>query len=237
MNYEEIIDQLHKLSSEKYKENVVKMGIPESQCLGVSSSDLRKLARQIKKSNSLADELWNSGYHDAKLLAVLLYDYRTITYQKIESLMHAVESWDLCDFLCKNLIIKVKGYECLIPHWIQSDKTYIKRAGFVLMGSHIIRNLNISENTIYEYLAYIVEYSKDNREHVKKAIAYALKEIGKKDFYYNEKAILISYDLIQSFNKDQQWIGKNALKELENLVQAKGRTRLISRNSQMGKEQ
>lgn len=237
MNYEEIIDQLHKLSSEKYKENVVKMGIPESQCLGVSSSDLRKLARQIKKSNSLADELWNSGYHDAKLLAVLLYDYRTITYQKIESLMHAVESWDLCDFLCKNLIIKVKGYECLIPHWIQSDKTYIKRAGFVLMGSHIIRNLNISENTIHEYLAYIVEYSKDNREHVKKAIAYALKEIGKKDFYYNEKAILISYDLIQSFNKNQQWIGKNALKELENLVQAKGRTRLISRNSQMGKEQ
>lgn len=237
MKFEEIIARLHELSSEKYKENVVKMGIPESQCLGVSSSDLRKLARLIKKSNSLADELWNSGYHDAKLLAVLLYDYRTITYQKIDSLMHVVESWDLCDFLCKNLIVKVKGYECLIFHWIQSDKTYIKRAGFVLMGSHIIRNLNISENTIYEYLEYIVEYSKDNREHVKKAIAYALKEIGKKDFYYNEKAILISYDLIQSFNKDQQWIGKNALKELENLVQAKGRTRLISRNSQMGKDQ
>lgn len=237
MNYQEAINQLYALSSEKYKANVVKMGIPESQCLGVSSSDLRKLARQIKKSNPLADELWNSGYHDAKLLAVLLYDYRTITYQKIESLMHAVESWDLCDFLCKNLIVKVKGYECLIPHWIQSNKTYIKRAGFVLMGSHIIRNLNISENTIHEYLAYIVEYSKDNREHVKKAIAYALKEIGKKDFTYNEKAILVSYELIQSSYKEQQWIGKNALKELENLVQAKGRTRLISRNSQMGKEQ
>lgn len=237
MNFEEIIARLHELSSEKYKENVVKMGIPESQCLGVSSSDLRKLARLIKKSNSLADELWNSGYHDAKLLAVLLYDYRTITYQKIDSLMHVVESWDLCDFLCKNLIVKVKGYECLIPNWIQSDKTYVKRAGFVLIGTHVIRDSNISENTIHKYLVYIVDYSKDGQEHVKKAIAYALKEIGKKDFTYNEKAILISYDLIQSFNKDQQWIGKNALKELENLVQAKGRTRLISRNSQMGKEQ
>lgn len=237
MNFEEIIARLYELSSEKYKENVVKMGILESQCLGVSSSDLRKLARLIKKSNSLADELWNSGYHDAKLLAVLLYDYRTITYQKIDSLMHVVESWDLCDFLCKNLIVKVKGYECLIPNWIQSDKTYVKRAGFVLIGTHVIRDSNISENAIHKYLVYIVDYSKDGQEHVKKAIAYALKEIGKKDFYYNEKAILISYDLIQSFNNDQQWIGKNALKELENLVQAKGRTRLISRNSQMGKEQ
>ncbi|WP_028042538.1 DNA alkylation repair protein [Candidatus Stoquefichus massiliensis] len=236
MNCQEIIEQLYELSSEKYKVNVVKMGIPESCSIGVSSHDLKKLARKIGKSNCLADELWNTEYHEAKLLAVFIYDYHIMTYQKIESLIFTVDSWDLCNFLCKNLIIKVKGYENFISHWVKSEKTYVKRAGFVLIGSHIIYDSNISEKTMINYLSYIIEYSNDSRIYVKKAIVYALKEIGKKDFYYNEKAILVSYELIQSSNKDQQWVGRNALKELENLVAAKGRTRLISRKSKMGKE-
>lgn len=236
MNCQEIIYHLQELSSEKYKENVVKMGIPESHCIGVSSSDIKKLAKQIEKSNHLADELWNLEYHEAKLLAVLLYDKKTITFQKIESLIYDVRSWDLCNFLCKNLITKVKGYEHFIPCWVHSEEIYVKRAAFVLMGSHVIYDNNILENTIQQYLDNIVDYSKDHRIHVRKAIAYALKEIGKKNFDYHEKAILYAYELIQSSDKDQQWIGKNALKELENLVAAKGRSRLISRHSQMAKQ-
>lgn len=236
MNCQEIIYQLQALSSEKYKENVVKMGIPQSRCIGVSSSDIKKIAKEIKKSNHLADELWNSKYHETQLLAVLIYDKKTITYQKIESLIHDVASWDLCNFLCKNLIIKVKGYEHFISSWICSEEVYVKRAAFVLMGSHVIYDNQILESTIHQYLDNIIDYSKDHRIHVRKAIAYALKEIGKKDFNYNEKAILCAYELISSSDKNQQWIGKNVLKELENLVEAKGRSRLISRHSQMAKE-
>lgn len=234
MNYQEIISQLQDLSSMEYKKNVVKMGIPEDNCLGVSSSELKKLAKKVKKSNELANQLWCTQYHEAKLLAVLLYDPKTISFHEIQSMICDVQSWDLCNFLCKNLITKVKGYECLIPNWVQSNAIYVKRAAFVLMASHIIYDPNISNSIIEQYLIYIEQYSQDHRVHVRKAIAYALKEIGKKNFNYNEKAILLAYDLINSNSKDQQWIGKNALKELENLVEAKGRKRLISSRSQMG---
>ncbi len=82
----------------------------------------------------------------------------------------------------------------------------------------------------------IQEYSDSEQEHVKKAISWALREIGKKDFTYNEKAILLAYELRESGNKNKIWIARDALKELETLVKVEGRGRLISSNTRMGKE-
>ena len=73
MNSKEIIDYLKSEASEKYKENVIKMGIPEKFCIGVSTSTLRKFAKKLDKSNELAFELWNTHYHEARLLAVLRF--------------------------------------------------------------------------------------------------------------------------------------------------------------------
>ena len=78
--------------------------------------------------------------------------------------------------------------------------------------------------------------SDDEREHVKKSVSWALREIGKRDFDYQEKSVLLAYELLENGSKSQKWIGKDALKELENLVKTEGRSRLISADSQMGKE-
>ena len=85
------------------------------------------------------------------------------------------------------------------------------------------------------YLSLIRTYSDDGREHVKKSVSWALREIGKRDFDYQEKAVLLAHDLMENGNKAQKWIGKDALKELEKLVKAEGRSRLISSDSRMGK--
>lgn len=119
MNSKQIIQELQSKASEKYKENVVRMGIPQEKCIGVSTGEVRSLAKKIEKSNELAYELWNSGYHEAKLLAVLVFDKKGCTHSDIEQLMNEVISWDLCDHLCKNLIIKVKDYEEFIFKWIK----------------------------------------------------------------------------------------------------------------------
>ena len=108
MNSKEIIDYLKSEASEKYKENVIKMGIPEKFCIGVSTSTLRKFAKKLDKSNELAFELWNTHYHEARLLAVLIFDYKCLSYDQIDTLMSEVLSWDLCDHLCKNLIINLE---------------------------------------------------------------------------------------------------------------------------------
>ncbi len=235
MTCDEIILKLKSLSSEKYKANVVKMGIPESNSIGVSTRDIRKLAKEIKKSNEFAYELWKTGYHEAKLLAVLVFDKEYLSLNEVELLMNDVWSWDLCDHLCKNLITKLKSYEDLITKWCASKATYTKRAAFTLMASAVINEKSISDDIIDNYLKLIFEYSNDKREHVKKAVSWALREIGKRDFNYQEKAILLAHELKENGSKSQIWIAKDALKELEKLVKVEGRGRLISSDSQMGK--
>lgn len=237
MTVNDIIEDLKNLSSKKYKENVTKLGIPIENSIGVSTGDIRKLSKGIPKSNTLAMELWNTGYHEAKLLSVLLFDKKTVSLTQAGQLMDKVFSWDLCDHLCKNLITKISGYQSLIFEWCNCEQTYFKRGAFTLIASTMIYEKSIDEDEVESYLQLIKENSMDEREHVKKAVSWALREIGKKDFNCQEKAILTAYELKESSNKSQMWIGKDALKEIENLVQVEGRGRLISANSKMGKGQ
>lgn len=234
MNYHEIIKELKSMASEKYKVNVVKMGIPEDCSIGVSTGNIRILAKRIGKSNELAYALWQTQYHEAKLLAVLLFDQKEVSIEDVERLISDVVSWDLCDHLCKNLIIKLKGYDSLIPLWADSEQTYKKRAAFTLIASCAIHEEDFSSDAIDDYLQLIRKHSQDEREHVKKAVSWALREIGKRDFDYNEKALLLAHELKETGDKTQLWIAKDAIKELENLVKVEGRKRLISAKSKMG---
>lgn len=232
---EQILEELRASASEKYKENVVRMGIPKEQSIGVSTADVRSLAKKIGKSDELAFELWRSGYHEARLLAVLLFDKKSITAEEIQKLMSEVVSWDLCDHLCKNLIIKRRDYNEFISKWIDSPKTYEKRAAFTLMASVVVHDRKLSDDMLADYLNLIREYSQDEHEHIRKAVSWALREIGKKDFDYNEKALIVAYELRENGNKAQVWIAREAIKELEKLVKVEGRGRLISNDSKMGR--
>lgn len=235
MTYEEIISKLQAMTSEKHKANVAKMGIPQNNNIGVSTADIRKLAKSIHKSNELALELWDTGYHEAKLLATLIFHRKSFPLEQAEKLMNDVYSWDLCDSLCKNLLTKLKGYEELVAKWCTSDRTYTKRAAFSLMASAVINDKTISYDVLDDYLRLIQEHSYDERDHVKKAVSWALREIGKTNFDYQEKAIILAYELKETGNKTQVWIAKDALKELEKLVKIEERGRLISTDTKMGK--
>lgn len=236
MTCQEIINQLQALASEKHKANVTKLGIPEENSIGVSTAEIRTLAKSIEKSQDLAYELWQSGYHEARLLAVLLFDKKKMTLHEVDALMSDVISWDLCDHLCKNLIVKMKDFDQLITQWITSEHTYQKRGAFTLMASAAIHKKDITEETLDAYLALIQEHSKNEQDHIKKSVSWALREIGKHDFDTNEKALLLAHNLKEHGNKAQIWIGKDAIKELENLVKVPGRKRLISADSKMGRQ-
>ena len=236
MNFLEVIEELKTRASEKYKANVVRMGIPEQYSIGVSTAEVRSLAKKIQKSNELALELWITGYHEAKLLAVLLMNPKEMTKDAVEQLIGDVISWDLCDHLCKNLLIKMECRNALLEEWITSSQTYRKRAAFTLIASSVLHDKKLTDEILDHYLELIAKYSDDEREHVKKAASWALREIGKRDFNYNEKALLLAHEFAESDSKALKWIGKDAVKELETLVKAEGRGRLISSKSQMGKE-
>ncbi len=234
MNSIEIVEYLKAEASEKYKTNIVKMGIPAENCIGVSTAILRKLSKGLEKSNKLAFELWNTHYHEARLLSVFLFNSKTLTFSDIDNLMAEVISWDLCDHLCKNLIIKLENYEEYIFNWITANHVYKRRAAFTLIASAAIHDKKIAQDTLDLFLKLISENSNSKHEHIKKAVSWALREIGKIDFDFNEKALVVAHELLKTGNKTQIWIAKDTIKELENVTKTEGRKRLISVNSKMG---
>lgn len=236
MNCDEIVRELQAQASEKYRANVIRMGIPEAHCIGVSTGDIRNIAKKIGRSNELAFALWDTEYHEARLLAVLVFDKNHMAHADIENLMGDVVSWDLCDHLCKNLIAKMKDYEEFIYAWAASAHVYKKRAAYTLIATSAVHNKKLSQDTLDAYLELIKEDSQIEHEHVKKAVSWALREIGKRDFSCNERALLAAHELLEHGNKAQVWVAKDAMKELENLVKVEGRARLISTKTQMGKE-
>lgn len=234
MNSIEIVEYLKAEASEKYKTNIVKMGIPAENCIGVSTAILRKLSKGLEKSNKLAFELWNTHYHEARLLSVFLFNSKTLTFSDIDNLMKEVISWDLCDHLCKNLIIKLENYEEYIFNWITANHIYKRRAAFTLIASAAIHDKKIAQDTLDLFLKLISENSNSEHEHIKKAVSWALREIGKIDFDFNEKALVVAHELLKTGNKTQIWIAKDTIKELENVTKTERRKRLISVNSKMG---
>lgn len=236
MDSEEIIQEFKMQVSEKYRENMIRMGIPAENSIGVATSVVRGFAKKVGKSQELAFELWNTKYHEARMLAVLLMNPKVTTDAAAESLILDVVSWDLCDHLCKNLFLKMKSRDTFIAEWIQESQLYKKRAAFVLIAASVIHDRKLMDETLDDYLELVTQYADDGREHVKKAASTALREIGKKNFHYNEKALLLAHEWMEGESKALRWIGKDAARELETMVKTEGRGRLISANTRMGKE-
>ena len=234
MTCQEIIDKMREGSSAQYKANVVRLGIPEENSIGVSMGAIRTLAKQMGKSNSLAWELWNTGYHEARLLATLIFDTNTLLPTDIKRLIMDVRSWDLCDHLCNNLVVKMKEYRGFIDEWVRASAPYTKRAAFSLMVSSMIHDKNISSEVLEKYREIIRDFSQDSHDHVKKAVSWALREMGKRDGDCREKALALAQDFRQG-NKAQVWIAHDVIRELETLVKVEGRKKWVSFKSKMNK--
>lgn len=229
----EIIDHLISQQCLKYRSNVAKLGIPEEKCIGVSTSYLRKYARSIPKDAIVANALWDSGYHEAKLLAVLLFDTKTVTLEMLKGMVQDVYSWDVCDHFCKELVYKSEHYNACILNWVDCSKTYVKRAAFVLMCTDVIRNETLSSQVIDEYLEYCIHYATCDAIHIRKAISWVMREIGKINIEYRDKIVKVCDEMSLSGTKNEIWIAKDVLCEVQNLVSVSGRKRLVSHTSKM----
>lgn len=235
MTIEEILTYLQGNASDKYKKNIVKLGIPIENAFGVATPELRKLAKKLPKEKEFLLELWQTKYHECKLLAVLALKPEDCNEEEIALLMEGIMSWDLCDLFCKTILIKRTNFDYYIQNWMTSKKLFYKRAAFTLIAS-TSTHASLTDAEIKNYLELIEGHADDERLLVKKAVSWALRELGKTNQTAKELSILTANKLKDNPSKAAQWVAKDALKELETLVSVSGRTRLISAKSTMGKE-
>lgn len=225
--YQQVIATLQSLGSEAHRLSKQRLGVPYDSALGVSLPEIRALAKQNKRNQPLALALWESGFHEARLLAVLVADPKQTDIAQVESWLGDVVSWDLCDHLCNNLLLKIAACVARIPTWAADEREFVRRAAFALMVNDVMHNKQRDPAQIASYFDLLRRYARDERIYVKKAISWALREMGKRDDTLLAEVIVIGRALSESENKAERWIGKDALKELESLVTVAGHSRKV----------
>jgi 3-methyladenine DNA glycosylase AlkD len=214
MNKEGILKRLHTLAEPTRLEYLQRFGINTTNALGISIPQLRDLAKNIKKNHSLALELWDSGIHDARLLATMIDIPSQVDESQMEQWTLDFDSWDLCDQCCSNLFDKTNhAYEKALE-WSKRTEEFVKRAGFVLMAALAVHDKEMDDTGFEQFFPAIVAQCTDERNFVKKAVNWALRGIGKRNKRLNEKAILLAQQLLEKEDATAKWIARDALREL-----------------------
>ena len=214
MDEHEVLETLKKLSRPENIAGMARFGINTQNNLGISIVALRTLAKKIGTDHALAKHLWDSGIHDARLLATLVDDPRLVTQQQMDRWVSAFDSWDVCDQCCNNLFYKTPYAYDKIDQWCTKDQEYVKRAGFTLIAVLAVHDKQASDERFEHFFPLIVKGATDSRNYVKKAVNWALRQIGKRNTTLNKRALALARDLKQQESPAARWIATDAIREL-----------------------
>lgn len=193
---------------------MARFGINPEKALGITVPELRAIAKENKRNHDLAQELWASDVHEARILASMVDDFRVVTETQVESWVADFNSWDLCDQCIMNLFEDLPCAWEKAVEWSQRERTFEKRAGFVMMARLAVSDKKADDKLFEPFFPIIVKESIDERNMVKKAVNWALRQIGKRSMYLNKKAVAVGKKIIEIDDKAARWIAKDALREL-----------------------
>ncbi|MFX1520916.1 MAG: DNA alkylation repair protein [Promethearchaeota archaeon] len=215
VQYEEVLKKLEILGNPKAVAGMKHFGITAKNSYGISIPNLRNTAKKIGKNHHLAQQLWASGIHDARILATMIEDPKLVTEEQMEDWVKEFDSWDICDQCCNNLFRKTDFAYQKVDEWSNREEEYVKRAAFSLMASLAVHDKEEEDDVFINLLSMIRRESTDERNFVKKAVNWSLRQIGKRNLNLNKKAIETAKELQTKDSKSAKWIATNALRELK----------------------
>ncbi|MHA1157333.1 MAG: DNA alkylation repair protein [Alphaproteobacteria bacterium] len=216
---ENLLAELRALGSQENRAGMARFGINAERALGVSMATLRPIARRLRRNHDLALALWATGIHEVRILAVLIAEPKQLTVALMDEWAGAFDSWDLCDQACMKLFVKTPLAEGRLVAWAADERTFVRRAGFALMASAAVHWKDAAHETFLPMLDLIERHADDDRNYVRKAVNWALRQIGKRDLALHAPALALAEKLAASDHKNRRWIGRDALKELTDPVQ------------------
>ncbi len=214
MDCDSIVKDLKKMRNPKNIEGMAKFGINPQFALGIKIPTLRIKAKEIGKHQKLALELWETQIHEARLLASLIGEPKLISRSLMNKWASDFNSWDLCDQVCNNLFRKTEFAYDKAVDWSTKNKELVKRAAFVLMATLAVHSKKLNNDDFLKFFEYIKKAATDERNFVKKAVNWSVRQIGKRNLFLHEKAIQLSEEFLEIESKSARWIANNALKEL-----------------------
>jgi 3-methyladenine DNA glycosylase AlkD len=213
VNY--VLEKLQSMADPEQLKGMAKYGITVEQRLGVSVPDMRKLAKEIGRDHKLALDLWRAGIAEARIVAAMVGDPDKLTEEQMEDWVKGINSWDVCDQVCMNLFEKNQLAWKKIVDWSEREEEFVKRTAFSLIACLAWHDKKASDEKFIELLSVIIRGATDERNFVKKAVNWALRNIGKRNLSLNKAAINTAREIQRLDSKAARWIASDAIRELE----------------------
>ena len=214
MTARELLDTLQAHANPANVAGMARYGINPKGTLGVTVPVIRGLAKQAGRSHELAEELWESGVHEARILATMVDDPARVTRRQMDRWARDLDSWDVCDHACSNLFRYTPFAFAKAAEWACAKPEFVRRAGFSLMAGLAVKAKDAPDSQFEAFFPLIVEAATDDRNMVKKAVNWALRQIGKRNLRLRKLAIAEAEAVRKIDSKAARWIASDALREL-----------------------
>ncbi len=211
----ETMSRLHTLARPDQLEGMARFGISGEGRLGVSMPELRKLGRSIGRSHRLAQQLWETGIPDAMILAALVGEPEKLRGNQMDRWVADFRSWDVCDQVCSNLFDRSPLAWQKARRWSARNEEFVKRAGYVLIAALAVHDKTAGDASFTQLFPLIRRGAVDDRNYVRKAVCWALRQIGKRNERLRKSAIREARALRKSPFAPARWIASETLRELE----------------------
>jgi len=213
-----VVDVLTKLQAKANPKNVAgmaKFGMSVESRLGVSVPEMRKLAKEVGRDHRLAQSLWKTGIAEAQIVAALIDDPAAVTSTQMDRWVKDFDSWDVCDQACLSLFDKSPLAWQKIPVWAEREEEFVKRAAFALVAGLAWHDKQAADQRFVELFPILMKGADDGRNYVKKAVSWAIRNIGKRNRTLNKAARKLAKDIQRVDSKPARWVGADALQELQ----------------------
>lgn len=210
----DVLAELEALGSPAGRIGMARFGIHIEKAFGVAMPDTRLLARKYRRQHELALELWASGFHEARILAALIDNPKFTTPKQMDDWTADFNSWDLCDQACMGLFAATPHAATKIAKWAKDEREFVRRAAFATMAGYALHAKRAPDAEFLPFLAIVEAHATDPRNYVKKAVHWALRQIGKRSVALHAPALELARRLAAASDKTARWIGKTAEKEL-----------------------
>ena len=221
-----VMDELAGMASEENRAGMARYGIKTDDAFGVSVYELRRIAKGYRRDHALALALWETGNHEARVLSSMVDHPAQVTEEQMESWAAAFDSWDVCDQVTSNLFDKTLFAYDKVAEWSSREDEWVKRAAFATAAALAVQDKKAADERFVPILAFVRREAGDDRNFVKKAVNWALRNIGKRNAALHAAAIETAEEILAAADalaaadrrdpaaRSGRWIARDALREL-----------------------
>jgi 3-methyladenine DNA glycosylase AlkD len=219
MDVADAVAALREAADPSRRPGMAHVGIDVTHALGVSVPHIRRIAKRAGRDQTLADALWATGIHEARMLATLVAEPATLPRARMEGWVADLDSWDVCDFAA-DLFAATPHRDDVISAWATREEPFVKRCAFAMIARRAVSDRSATDEDLAAYFPLIDRAADDERNDVKKGVSWALRQIGKRNPSLHAgaeaEAERILARALGTGSRGARWVARDVLRELRN---------------------